>query len=414
MINQQNLFTARRSRTVHHLSGTHDTTLTIPVFKPQTLGVQINGKFCRVLALPNGASSIRLFSQPNTTESLQEIIFDRSIDKYLTQKGLPIWNSSDGPWKTQVDRLQQVYDAKLELLQNYRRALPEWFIEYELENINLDYWEDMYLTDAYRRGMLNLDDSMPTELLQFLDTLSLVRNGPFLTSNFLTLAFAKIASPQIKSGNWYREFTVQDRFRYVIENLSTYPRPIGQKIAVQLYIRMIIGAREFPDELKQRVLSMLDLNHKGLLDLILETKESIIGRKAGDFVLETTKGSFVERSDFTGKPVYISFWFTGCKPCIKAFPAENRLVEKFSESDLQFIRICTNSRKEDWLELIKKHGLKAQNLFANMNWSKILAGRYNVESYPKYILVDRSGIIVSENELSPDGEKIVDKLSAVL
>ena len=64
--------------------------------------------------------------------------------------------------------------------------------------------------------------------------------------------------------------------------------------------------------------------------------------------------------------------------------------------------------------MIEKYELKTENLFANRNWSKILTNQYKLNSYPKYLLVSKDGIIVEEKGLSPDSEEILDKLTELV
>ena len=174
------------------------------------------------------------------------------------------------------------------------------------------------------------------------------------------------------------------------------------------------SSREFSANLRQKTLNVIGEKYKTILNSLLDNHKSLIGTAARNFVLETPKGGYIELDDFANRPIYLSFWFTGCLPCIKAFPKENQLIDKLADTDLQFIRICTNSQKDDWLEKLQDYNLKSLNLYADETWSKLLKDRYSLTAYPKYLIIDRSGVIVDENGLSPDNKNIMQKLSKVL
>ncbi len=413
VINQENLFTAKRSQTIYHVTNKQDTTIRIPVFKPQELGVLINGHFSRVLALPNGKSSIKYLTRSEHKDS-SIIHLENNIDKYLSGKTRSLWESSDGPWERQMSRLQKKYNSNIEFLKTHSDSLPNWYFNYESENLKLDFWENMYATYSYRKAMLDLDDPMPRSLAIFLDTLSLNQNGPWLRTNYLTLSFAKRARLQTTGDRWFKEFSAEDRYQYIIDYLNDTSAITDQMLAIKLYLNMSRSSREFSDALKRQTLNKINQKYSTLLNSHLNLQESLLQKNAPGFVLETQAGDLMNLDEFKGKPIYMSFWFTGCLPCIKAFPAENKLIEKLEDSEMQFIRICTNSRREDWLEMVNEYNLKSLNLYADKNWSDLMTTRYNLNVYPKYLLVDSFGIIVEDKGLSPKNENILEKLSKVL
>jgi len=92
----------------------------------------------------------------------------------------------------------------------------------------------------------------------------------------------------------------------------------------------------------------------------------------------------------TDKILLIDFWEVWCGWCIKSFPEVEKLQRTYSE-DLAVIGIATES-KEKALELIEKKGITFSNYFQDQT----LLDKFNIQSWPTYILVDRQGIMIKE------------------
>ena len=105
--------------------------------------------------------------------------------------------------------------------------------------------------------------------------------------------------------------------------------------------------------------------------------------------------------DFKGSLVYLSFWFTGCKPCIKEFPDENLLVEVFKNEKVKIISICLISDENGWKHMVSQHQLKTINLFAKGNWEDILQEKYGITGFPHYVLINAEGKIIENNCIRP-------------
>jgi|SRR6185312_6754501 len=71
---------------------------------------------------------------------------------------------------------------------------------------------------------------------------------------------------------------------------------------------------------------------------LLKVRDScLIGSTAPNFVAMTLDHHEIDLSKFRGKVVVLNFWFTGCQPCIKEMPYLNKLVDRYSKDDVQFI-----------------------------------------------------------------------------
>jgi peroxiredoxin len=123
------------------------------------------------------------------------------------------------------------------------------------------------------------------------------------------------------------------------------------------------------------------------------------GDVAPGFYLKNEKNENVTLKAFAGNLVYITFWFTGCKACIKEIPDENHLVDVFKNEKVKIVSICMVSPEESWRESLEKFGIKSITLFCKGNWDKLLKEKYDINAYPHHVLIDKHGKIIMNKSI---------------
>jgi thiol-disulfide isomerase/thioredoxin len=86
----------------------------------------------------------------------------------------------------------------------------------------------------------------------------------------------------------------------------------------------------------------------------------------------------------------IDFWEVWCGPCIKSMPEVEKLKSKY-KTKLQVVGIITENNEKAKM-LVNEKGVSFLNLIGNKDFLKT----YNVDSWPRYFLVDENRIIVKE------------------
>lgn len=129
---------------------------------------------------------------------------------------------------------------------------------------------------------------------------------------------------------------------------------------------------------------------------------------AYNFALQDTAGRIVKLSDFRGKAVLLDFWFTGCKPCLYLKAAMVPVMEEFKEKkDLVFITINVDKEKKLWIKSIHS-GLYTHsgsiNLIAPEGKDPVLKN-YNISSFPRLMLIGKTGKMVSMKLPTPHREE---------
>ncbi len=125
-----------------------------------------------------------------------------------------------------------------------------------------------------------------------------------------------------------------------------------------------------------------------------------LGKPAPAFGLVNAQGDTVTLKSFAGRPIIINFWAPWCLPCIKEFPAENRLAEKYSKpGGLVVINICVDATPADWKHLSATHHLNMVNLYADAAAYAKLKKRYDLSALPKSIAIGKN-LTITRNHLN--------------
>jgi len=106
---------------------------------------------------------------------------------------------------------------------------------------------------------------------------------------------------------------------------------------------------------------------------------------AGD--LKMIDGSTKSFSDFKGSILVINFWYINCGPCIVEMPYLNKLVDKYSDDDIQFLALSFDSIPD-----IKNFLNKTDFKYDQGSISRSFMYDFTPVS-PGHFIVDKNGII---------------------
>ncbi len=141
----------------------------------------------------------------------------------------------------------------------------------------------------------------------------------------------------------------------------------------------------------------------------------LAGNPFPDFKLEDVNGKILTPEDFLGDFVYIDFWATWCKPCIKEIPFLEELQKKLKDQPIKFISISIDKEKDKskWQDFVQENNMMGYQLWANTEHHNIFSKRLNIKSIPRFILLDKEGKIIDAQALRPSNpalEKLLNEL----
>jgi cytochrome oxidase Cu insertion factor (SCO1/SenC/PrrC family) len=144
-------------------------------------------------------------------------------------------------------------------------------------------------------------------------------------------------------------------------------------------------------------------NKEELADLKVRLQEKT---KFIDFALVDKKGVTITPSNFNGKITLIDFWYTGCAGCAQVKTRMTEDIERLSKSErFQMMSISIDRDSSVWKRSIASkyytHSNSIDVYTGGLGKENIIFTRYNVSSFPRLMLVDDKGIIISTS-LSPD------------
>ena len=150
-------------------------------------------------------------------------------------------------------------------------------------------------------------------------------------------------------------------------------------------------------------------------DQVLEANK-LNGSASPSFDYENHKGGKTKLEDLRGKYVYIDVWATWCGPCRAEIPFLKKVEEKYHGKNIEFVSISVDVDKdhEKWVNFVKEKELGGMQLFADKNWNSEFMKSYNINSIPRFILLDPKGNIISSDAERPSSPALQTQLDKLL
>lgn len=118
-----------------------------------------------------------------------------------------------------------------------------------------------------------------------------------------------------------------------------------------------------------------------------------IGMPATDFTVPLLSGASYTLSQDQGKVVLIDFWATWCPPCVAEIPQLKGVYAHLEERGFEIIGISLDSDREQLESFTRQKDLPWRIGFSGNGMDDEVAKLYRVDSAPRYLLVDRKGIV---------------------
>jgi thiol-disulfide isomerase/thioredoxin len=139
------------------------------------------------------------------------------------------------------------------------------------------------------------------------------------------------------------------------------------------------------------------------------------GESSPTFNFENQKGGKTSLESLKGKYVYIDVWATWCGPCIKEIPFLEKVEEKYQEKNIVFVSISIDNSKdrEKWSNFVNKKQMSGIQLLADKEFDSKFVKEYNMQTIPRFILIDTNGNIVNANAPRPSDPKLIELLNSL-
>lgn len=160
------------------------------------------------------------------------------------------------------------------------------------------------------------------------------------------------------------------------------------------------------DKTDEKFFSYVEDNYKKMHDKLLKFKKGNVSPIFNEY--ENIKGGTTSLADLRGNYVYIDIWATWCAPCKAQFPYLKELEEDYHGKNIKFVSISVDKEGayDAWKEMVKNEELGGIQLLADNNLESDFIKEYEINSIPRFILLDPEGKIVDADAARPSEPKL--------
>ena len=114
---------------------------------------------------------------------------------------------------------------------------------------------------------------------------------------------------------------------------------------------------------------------------------------------KTLNGKSILLSDFKGKFIVIDVWATWCGPCKYESPYFEKMAIKYKKENIVFVGLSTDQNAQKWYVDAKNKSTSVTHLL--LENPTLFAKDYNLNSIPRFLLIDADGKIYNANMPRP-------------
>lgn len=137
---------------------------------------------------------------------------------------------------------------------------------------------------------------------------------------------------------------------------------------------------------------------------IAVTSDTLIGRAAPDFELQTLAGKSVRLSELRGKPTFLNFWAVSCAPCRQEMPAFQAFLDGKILGDAN---ILTVNQGDDESAIRGFFTEIKVNLPTALDYKGNVRDTYRVVNLPITYIIDKNGVIIDRHIGGMDADTII-------
>jgi thiol-disulfide isomerase/thioredoxin len=136
-------------------------------------------------------------------------------------------------------------------------------------------------------------------------------------------------------------------------------------------------------------------SEEALQDELINLKDELVTFKS---ILEQHKGN----------TIFIDVWASWCKDCLKGLPGVKMLQQTHPEID--FIYLSLDKSKGAWKKSIDRLEIQGNHFFVQSGWKGALGDFLGLDWIPRYLIIDKNGIIKVFNAIETTDKKLINNL----
>lgn len=125
------------------------------------------------------------------------------------------------------------------------------------------------------------------------------------------------------------------------------------------------------------------------IDAYQRTRQFAAGTPAPNFSLQDIDGNYVSLRDFQGKVVYLDFWASWCRPCMKKLEEMKEIEQQLADRNIVFLHINLDQTPDIWHKTVQNNNFSGLHLYNNSQ--SAITKDYEVLSVPKFFVITKEG-----------------------
>lgn len=130
-------------------------------------------------------------------------------------------------------------------------------------------------------------------------------------------------------------------------------------------------------------------------DKVISTYSKVMkyaeGAIAPYFDLKDMQGRQIKLEDFKGHPVYLNFWASWCRPCMKKMNAMRPFQQELEREGVVFLNISLDQNESTWKQTIQSNNFTGVHILAPENIKSDVVRSYEVSVLPQYFIINKQG-----------------------
>lgn len=137
---------------------------------------------------------------------------------------------------------------------------------------------------------------------------------------------------------------------------------------------------------------------------------------APNFDYENHKGGKTTLESLKGKYVYVDVWATWCGPCRAEIPSLKKMEAAYHGKNIEFVSVSVDAEKdhEKWKTFVTEKELTGTQLYGGKTVLSEFIKAFEVNSIPRFILIDPKGIVVDADAKRPSDPRLQEQLNKIL
>lgn len=361
--------------------------------------------------------------QENTLLNLESTPYlgnkqDRETFKQTSQQGLEVYfKEVDNAYKlrsTEWDALTENVTLSQEFVELYPRnyiEMASFLYKYYYPKYN-GFHQDSFI--AMQTNFLDFYKFMPNHSDYY--------HCPLYIDNRMNILKAKVNS---RNKNLIVSKNVDDieLFKSYIHEAELERDSYLREILIENLIGEWVNNYGRTSELKQEIVAYInqvtDADRKtALKKRLVNLAQYETGQPAPNFSFEDYSGNKRHSRELVGKIVYIHVWSSTNTASMAEWKAAKEIYTKYKDQpDFIFLYLSIDEDKEAWEKAIREHKLmdEIQAISFPNGFNSDFARKYAIQSLPSYILIDKSGNIITNRVPKPSQpEKLIPLLDKLL